>query len=44
MALNRERIFGNLKRIASVMVQTFGRNCEVAIHDFDLLPNSLIHI
>ncbi|MGB5985495.1 MAG: helix-turn-helix transcriptional regulator [Desulfobacterales bacterium] len=44
MKRSRVTIFANLKRVASVMVQTFGRNCEVAIHDFDLLPNSLIHI
>jgi predicted transcriptional regulator YheO len=37
-------LFDNLKRVASVLVQTFGRNCEVAIHDFDKLPNSLVHI
>lgn len=44
MTQSKAALFDNLKRIASVMVQTFGRNCEVAIHDFDLLPNSLIHI
>lgn len=37
-------IFENLKNIATVLVETFGRNCEVAIHDFEDLPTSLIHI
>lgn len=44
MTASKSELFANLKRVASVLVQTFGRNCEVAIHDFDLLPNSLIHI
>jgi len=39
-----KEIFENLKRIAAVLVKSFGRNCEVAIHDFDNLPHSLIHI
>ena len=37
-------IFDNFKRIAAVTVQTLGRNCEVAIHDFSQLPHSLVHI
>jgi predicted transcriptional regulator YheO len=37
-------IFASLKSIATVMVKTFGRNCEIAIHDFNRLPNSLIYI
>lgn len=37
-------IFENLKRVAAVMVKTMGRNCEVAIHDFEHLPHSLVHI
>lgn len=44
MTQSKAELFDNLKRIASVLVQTFGRKCEVAIHDFDLLPHSLIHI
>jgi predicted transcriptional regulator YheO len=40
----RDCIFKSLKSIAAAMAKTFGRNCEVAIHDFDLLPNSLIYI
>lgn len=40
----RQSIFESLKRIAAALSKTFGRNCEVAIHDLDLLPNSLIHI
>ncbi len=37
-------MFDNFKRIAAVTVQTLGRNCEVAIHDFSQLPHSLVHI
>lgn len=37
-------LFDNFKRIAAVTVQTLGRNCEVAIHDFSQLPHSLVHI
>ncbi|MGD8251508.1 MAG: helix-turn-helix transcriptional regulator [Desulfobacterales bacterium] len=44
MTQSKAGMFDNLKRIASTLVQTFGRNCEVAIHDFDLLPHSLIYI
>ena len=40
----RDCIFASLKSIATVMVKTFGRNCEIAIHDFNRLPNSLIYI
>ena len=39
-----DQLFDSLKSIAAVMVKTFGRHCEVAIHDFEYLPNSLIHI
>jgi len=39
-----EFLFDNLKKIAAVLVQTMGRNCEVAIHDLLKLPHSLIHI
>ena len=39
-----EIIFENLINIAGVIVKTFGRNCEVAVHDFKHLPNSLIYI
>lgn len=41
---SREAIFENAKRIARVITQTFGRNCEVAVHDFSDLEHSLIHI
>jgi len=44
MDKRNEIIFENYKRLAKAVVETFGRNCEVAIHDFELLPNSLIHI
>ena len=37
-------IFENMKRVAQVLVETFGRNCEVAIHDFASLPYSLVHV
>jgi predicted transcriptional regulator YheO len=40
----RDCIFASLKNIAAAMVKTFGRNCEIVIHDFDRLPNSLICI
>lgn len=39
-----KHLFENLKSIAAVMVKTFGRHCEVAIHDFEHLPNTLVHI
>ncbi|NNF99116.1 MAG: transcriptional regulator [Desulfobacteraceae bacterium] len=37
-------LFNNLKRTADVIVETFGRNCEVAVHNFDNLRKSLIYI
>ena len=37
-------IFENLKRIADTLVQTFGQNCEVAIHDLANLEHSLVYI
>lgn len=37
-------IFDGYIRLAKTLVGMFGRNCEVAIHDFELLPNSLVHI
>ncbi|MDO7788684.1 helix-turn-helix transcriptional regulator [Desulforamulus aquiferis] len=37
-------IFKNLIRIAQVMADTFGRNCEVAVHDLANLDKSLIYI
>ena len=40
----RKLIFQNLEGIASALVETFGRNCEVAIHDFEKLPHSLVYI
>jgi len=41
---NRETVFENARRIARVVTQTFGRNAEVAVHDFRDLEHSLIHI
>ena len=37
-------LFDNVKKIAAVLVQTMGRDCEVAVHDLTKLPHSLIHI
>ncbi|MCP3890136.1 MAG: transcriptional regulator, partial [Desulfobulbaceae bacterium] len=34
----------NLKRIAAMVVKTFGKNCEVVIHDFSQLPYSMVHV
>ena len=40
----RDCIFTSLKSVAAAMAKTFGRNCEIAIHDFNRLPHSLIYI
>lgn len=40
----KETVFENLRRIADVLVKMIGRNCEVAIHDFSELPNSLVYL
>lgn len=40
----KEIIFENLQAVAKSIVETFGRHCEVVIHDFSKLPNSLIYI
>jgi predicted transcriptional regulator YheO len=37
-------IFTSLKSVAAAMGKTFGRNCEITIHDFNRLPHSLIYI
>lgn len=37
-------LFKNLESIATMLVETFGRNCEVAIHNFKKLPHSLVFI
>lgn len=34
----------NLKRIAATVVKTFGKNCEVVIHDFSQSPYSMVHV
>jgi len=44
MHKKNEHIFEGYIRLAKTLVGTFGRNCEVAIHDFEQLPNSLIHL
>ncbi|WP_245527919.1 helix-turn-helix transcriptional regulator [Ammonifex degensii] len=33
-----------MKRIADVVAETFGRNCEAVVHDLSKLDQSLIHI
>lgn len=40
----KECIFENYRRLAEGIAELFGRNCEVVIHDFEKLPNSLVHI
>lgn len=40
----KELIIENLKGIADMLVQTFGRKCEVAIHDLSELQKSLKYI
>ncbi len=37
-------IFNLLKQVADAIDKTFGRNCEVAVHDLSNLSKSLIHI
>jgi len=46
MAQEKEKalIFNNLKNLADVVVQMFGRNMEVAIHDIEDLQHSLKYI
>lgn len=44
MENTREAIFANLRSVAKSIVETFGRHCEVVIHDFEKLPNSLVFI
>lgn len=44
MTYENKDILENLLQVAKVMVGTFGRNCEVAIHDFERLPHSMIHV
>jgi predicted transcriptional regulator YheO len=40
----KEFILNILKQVADAVVKTFGRNCEVAVHDLSNLRKSLIHI
>lgn len=44
MHKKNRHIFEGYIRLAKTLVATFGRNCEVAIHDFELLPKSLVHL
>ena len=37
-------MLANLQRIADIVVATFGKFCEVAIHDFSDLKHSLVYI
>ena len=40
----KECILGVLKQVANAVIKTFGRNCEVAVHDLSDLSKSLIYI
>jgi len=40
----KEFILNILKQVADAVVKTFGRNCEVAVHDLSNLSKSLIYI
>ena len=40
----KECILGVLKQVADAVIKTFGRNCEVAVHDLSDLSKSLIYI
>lgn len=39
-----EYIINNLKQLADSIVRTFGRSCEVAVHDLTNLDKSLVYI
>lgn len=40
----KKLLLENLIDIANVIVETFGKNCEVAVHDLDDLQKSLVYI
>jgi predicted transcriptional regulator YheO len=40
----KEFILNILKQVADAVIKTFGRNCEVAVHDLSNLSKSLIYI
>jgi predicted transcriptional regulator YheO len=40
----KECILGVLEQVADAVIKTFGRNCEVAVHDLSDLSKSLIYI
>ena len=40
----RKAIFNILKQLADAVVKTFGRSCEVAVHDFSDLNKSLVYL
>ncbi|MCK4985374.1 MAG: PAS domain-containing protein, partial [Desulfobacterales bacterium] len=40
----KEFILNILKQVADAVIKTFGRNCEVAVHDLSNLRKSLIYI
>jgi predicted transcriptional regulator YheO len=40
----KERILETLKQVADAVIKTFGRNCEVAVHDLSDLSKSLVYI
>ena len=40
----RDLIFSNAKAIADTMVETFGRHCEIVIHDLSDPSHSVVHV
>ncbi len=44
MISEKELIFSILKQISGSIVNTFSRNCEVAIHDLGNLSASLVNL
>lgn len=44
MTTSNQLIFDLAKRTADTIVQMFGKNCEVAVHDFSNLDESLIYL
>ena len=42
--MEKKTIFNMLSQMADAMVKTFGRSCEVAVHDFSNLNKSLVYL
>ncbi len=40
----KAHIIENLKGVADTLVETFGKNCEVAVHDLSVLQKSLVYL